>query len=56
MCPPSNAGIGSRFNTPKFTEIKAVKEKAIALLGWALDGAREDNKANPGTTPKKNLP
>ena len=23
MCPPSSAGIGSRFSTPKFTEISA---------------------------------
>jgi len=39
MCPPSRAGIGSRFNTPKFTEMSAVKKKSESMpaeLAWAV--------------------
>ena len=31
MCPPSSAGIGKRFNTPRFTEMSAVKRKSAMM-------------------------
>jgi len=31
MCPPSNAGIGSRFRIPRFTDMSAVKSISTAI-------------------------